>query len=84
MCLTVGEGCREQVTRSKPEKQKGGTNVQVVDGGVVYRQELQVDWRFPVGDSTQNGTVGTGVTTVNSAVHKSVRLRPSYNKRKRW
>jgi hypothetical protein len=72
MGLTVGERCREQVTRSKPGEQKGGTNVQVVDGGVVYRQELQVDRRFPVGDSTHNRAIGTGVTTVNSAVQESV------------
>jgi phytoene dehydrogenase-like protein len=45
---------------------------------------LQVDRRFPVGDSTHNGAIGTGVTTVNSAVQESVRRRRSYNRRKRW
>jgi hypothetical protein len=45
---------------------------------------LQVDRRFPVGNSTHNGTVGTGVTTVNFTFHEIVRSRPSYNKRKRW
>jgi hypothetical protein len=38
--LTIGERCCEHIACSEPEEHKGGANVQTVDGGVVYRQEL--------------------------------------------
>lgn len=82
--LTIGERCCEHIACSEPEEHEGGTNVQTVDGGVVYRQELYIDRRFPVGDSTHNGAVGTAATTINPAVREIMWSRPSYNRRKRW